>query len=110
MGSEGSIHRGKCRRHHDIGFMLYGWVGFGGLQIFGAVLIWPFSVLMESGRNFWTASAVRPGQVAKKLLLVDFVREEQVGLNANRCRKFNSSVFFFAHTQSLPCAHKMDSK
>ena len=50
-------------------------------RCFGAIFIWPFAVLMKSGRNFWTASAVMPVQVAKKLLLVDFVQEEKVGLN-----------------------------
>ena len=69
-------------------------------RCFGGVLIWPFYVLMELGRNFWTASTVRPGQVAKKLLLVAFVREDKVGLNANRCRKSKSSVLFFcAYTE-----------
>ena len=95
MGSEGSIHRGKCRRHHDIGFMLYGWGGFGGLQIFGVVFIWPFSVLIELERNFWTESDVRPVQVAKKLLLKAFVQEGTLGLKADRFRKSKSLVLVF---------------
>ena len=60
--------------------------GFLDCRFFGAVFIWPFSVLMESGSNFWTESDVRPVRVAKKLLLLDFVQEEIVGLNADRCR------------------------
>ena len=84
MGSDGRLHRGRCRRRHNSGFMLYGRGEFGGLQIFGAVFIMPFAVLMESGRNFRTASAVRPGQVAKKLLLMEFFQEETVGMSAAR--------------------------
>ena len=42
-------------------------------RFFGAVLIMPFALLMESGRNFRTESAVRPGQVAKELLFMAFV-------------------------------------
>ena len=49
---------------------------------FGGVFVWPLAVLMDSWRDFWTASDGRPGQVVKKLLLVAFVREETVGLKA----------------------------
>ena len=62
--------------------MLYGRGGFGGSQLFGAIFIWLFAVLVELGRNFRTASAVRTGKFSKKLLLMDFVQEETVGLNA----------------------------
>ena len=65
------------------------------MQIFGAVFIWPFSVLIESERNFWTESDVRPVQVAKKLLLKAFFQEGTLGLKADQFRKSKSLVLVF---------------
>ena len=82
MGSDWRLHRWRCQRRHNSAFMLYGREGLGGSQIFGAVFVWPCAVLMESRRKFRTESGVRLVQVAKKFLLMTFVQEETVGLNA----------------------------
>ena len=51
------------------------------------------------GRNFWTASAVRPGHVAKKFLSMAWVQVEMTGLKHVWCRKLISSVFFWAYAE-----------
>ena len=53
----------------------------------------PFAVASDFGRNFRTASAVRPGHVAKKLLSMAFVQVETDGQKLARCKKSMSSVF-----------------
>ena len=52
-------------------------------------------MLMEPKRNFRMAYDVRPVQVKKKLLLIDFFQEENVGLKVVRCSKSNISVLVF---------------
>ena len=56
--------------------------GLVDCRLLGDVFIWPFFVLMESGRKFLTASALSPGKIAKNLLLVAFFQEEIFGLKA----------------------------
>ena len=76
MGLDGRLHMGRCWRCYNSGCMLNRREGSVRSQIFGDFFIWPFAVLLELGRIFWTVYAVRLGQFAKNLLLVAFVKEK----------------------------------
>ena len=82
--------------------------GLVDCKCFGDVLIFSFAVLMDLGSHFRTSYDVSPSQVANKLLLMAFVQVETVGLKADQCRKFKSSVLVFVHKQTFSCSHNMD--
>ena len=64
-------------------------------RFFGVAFRWPLAVARDLGRNFRTASAVRPGQVAKKFFSMACVQVDMDGLKHARCKKSMSSIFVF---------------
>jgi hypothetical protein len=64
-------------------------------RFLGADLRCPSAVARDFGRYLRTASAVRPGHVAKKFFLMACVQVEIGGLKHARCKKSISRTFVF---------------
>jgi hypothetical protein len=64
-------------------------------RFLGAALRCPLAVARDLGRYLRTASAVRPGQVAKKFFLIACVHVEIGGLKHAQCKKSMSCTFVF---------------
>jgi hypothetical protein len=75
------------------GGRLGGWLSLVDRRFFRVALRCPFAVARDLGKNLRTASEVRPGHVAKKLLSMALVQVEMEGLKQARWR--NSMRFVF---------------
>jgi hypothetical protein len=64
-------------------------------RFFGVDLRCPLAVDRDLGRYLRTASAVRPGHVAKKFFLIACVQVEIGGLKHARCKNSISCTFVF---------------
>jgi hypothetical protein len=72
---------------------LRGWLVLVDQTFFRVAFRCPLAVARDLGKNFRTASAVRPGQVAKKLLSMALVHVETEGLKLARWKNSMRSFF-----------------